>query len=329
MTDDARSDSSPETPADAVTPRPPTGRVLADRYELLDKIGEGGTAEVFRARDIRLERIVAIKLLRPQFTQDSQMRDRFSVEARAAAGLSAANVVQVFDFGTTGDGALFIVMPLIEGQSLRELLRERGSLTQPEAARIGRQVAMALAAAHARGLVHRDVKPGNVLLDRDGDAHLTDFGIVKALSNRTEITQAGMAFGTATYLAPEQATGGTVGPATDLYALGTVLYEMVSGRPPFVGDDPASIGYRQAWEQPVPLSTVAPRVDPELEGLVMRSLAKDPLHRMASAADVADRLGRIAERLAASGVGRAAALAESVAVTAPLVLPLADRKSVV
>jgi len=279
-------------------------RLLADRYEIVEKIGEGGTAEVFRARDLRLERVVAIKLLRPQFSHDPQMRERFAVEARSAAGLAAAHVVPVYDFGTTDDGSLFIVMQLIEGRSLREFLRERGSLSEPEATWIGGHVAAALAAAHARDLVHRDVKPGNVLIDLEGRAHLTDFGIVKALGGRSEITQTGLAFGTAAYLSPEQATGGPVEPRSDLYALGTVLYEMIAGRPPFSGDDPASVGYRQAWERPAPLSDLAPSVDPELESLVMRCLEKDPRYRPASAREVGDELERIGERLQArNGAG--------------------------
>ncbi|MDQ3554488.1 MAG: protein kinase [Chloroflexota bacterium] len=300
--------SATAEPASAGRPAPvgaATGRrLLADRYEIVEKIGEGGTAEVFRGRDLRLERVVAIKLLRPQFSHDPQMRERFAVEARSAAGLTAAHVVPVYDFGTTDDGSLFIVMQLIEGRSLREFLRERGSLSEPEAAWIGGHVAAALAAAHARDLVHRDVKPGNVLIDLEGRAHLTDFGIVKALGGRSEITQTGLAFGTAAYLSPEQATGGPVEPRSDLYALGTVLYEMIAGRPPFSGDDPASVGYRQAWERPAPLSDLAPDVDPELESLVMRCLEKDPRYRPASAREVGDELERIGERLQArSGAG--------------------------
>jgi len=273
--------------------------VLADRYEIVAKIGEGGTAEVFRARDLRLERVVAVKLLRPQFSHDPQMRERFAVEARSAAGLAAAHVVPVYDFGTTDDGSLFIVMQLIEGRSLRELLRERGTVSEPEVVWIGGHVAAALEAAHARDLVHRDVKPGNVLIDQDGRAHLTDFGIVKALGGRSEITQTGLAFGTAAYLSPEQATGGPVEPRSDLYALGTVLYEMLAGRPPFSGDDPASVGYRQAWERPAALGDLVPGVDPELESLVMRSLEKDPRFRPHSAQEVREALERIGERLGA------------------------------
>ncbi|MDQ3492573.1 MAG: protein kinase, partial [Chloroflexota bacterium] len=281
--------------------------MLADRYEIVEKIGEGGTAEVFRARDLRLERVVAVKLLRPQFSHDPQMRERFAVEARSAAGLAAAHVVPVYDFGTTDDGSLFIVMQLIEGRSLREFLHERGSLSEPEVVWIGGHVAAALTAAHARDLVHRDVKPGNVLIDQEGRAHLTDFGIVKALGGRSEITQTGLAFGTAAYLSPEQATGGPVEPRSDLYALGTVLYEMLAGRPPFSGDDPASVGYRQAWERPTPLSDLVPGVDPELESLVMRSLEKDPRHRPASAREVGDELQRIGDRVQARNGGEVSA----------------------
>lgn len=288
--------------------------ILSDRYRLLELIGEGGSAQVFRAIDERLDRLVAVKVLRPQFSDDAGMRARFGVEARAAAALSAPNIVPVYDFGTSVDGSLFIVMALVEGRSLRELLRERGALTQREAARIGYGVALALSVAHGRGLVHRDVKPGNILLDADGVPRLTDFGIVKALSGATEITQPGVAFGTAAYLSPEQATGGRVGPAADLYSLGTVLYEMITGSPPFPGPDAEQVRYQQASELPRPPSVLLPAVDTRLEALIMACLAKDPDGRPESAAQVAATLATILERLpaqSATGVAAPAQVAEN------------------
>jgi serine/threonine-protein kinase len=271
-----------------------TGRLLAGRYEILDRIGEGGTAEVFRARDHRLDRTVAVKVLRPQYGQDADARARFAVEARSTAALAVANIVPVYDFGAAEDGSLFIVMRFISGPSLRRVLSERGALPPAEAVNLGRQVAEALAAAHGQGLIHRDVKPGNILLDKDGTAHLTDFGIVKALAGADDLTRTGMTFGTAAYLSPEQATGGRVGPQTDLYSLGVVLYEALAGQPPFSGDDPMAVSYRHAHEAPASLSAAMPGVDPDLARVVMQCLEKDPDRRPASAQDLGAMLAAIA-----------------------------------
>ena len=274
----------------------PTGRLLVGRYELIEKVGEGGTAEVFRARDHRLDRDVAVKVLRPQFGHDATARTRFGVEARSAAGLNVSNIVPVYDFGAADDGSLFIVMRFIDGPSLRQVINERGPLTAAAAADIGRQIADALSAAHERGLVHRDVKPGNILIDAGGTAHLTDFGTVKALAGADHLTKSGTIFGTAAYISPEQATGGSIGAATDLYALGVVLYETLSGRQPFEGDDPLAVSYRHAHERPAPLSSLVPAIDPELERLVMQLLEKVPR----------DKAARRRERLVDSRKGRAA-----------------------
>ncbi len=267
-------------------------RLLAGRYRLFDKIGEGGAAEVFRARDERLDRLVAIKLLRPQFTYDEASRTRFINEARAAARLSHPNIVDVYDFGETEDGTMFIAMQYIEGQSLKDILRKRGRLSAGEAVAMAIQACHALSAAHSQGLVHRDVKPQNILVDRGGNAHLTDFGIVKALSGPA-LTQSGMTFGTAAYMSPEQATGGPVGPESDIYSLGCVLYEMLAGRPPFDGDNPAVVAYKQVWEEPVPLHMLVPEVPPSLERVVMRCLSKDPGRRYPSTRDLAADLERL------------------------------------
>jgi serine/threonine-protein kinase len=296
----------------------PTGHLLAGRYEILDRIGEGGTAEVFRARDQRLDRTVAVKVLRPQYGQDPDARARFSVEARSTAALAASNIVPVYDFGAADDGSLYIVMRYIDGPSLRSVLAERGSLPPAEAIELGREVAYALAAAHEHGLVHRDVKPGNILLDSAGTAHLTDFGIVKALAGADDLTRTGVAFGTAAYLSPEQATGGSVDARTDLYALGVVLYEALAGRPPFSGEDPITVSYRHAHDTPTPLSTLVPGIDADLERVVMQSLEKDPDRRPASAEEVAASLGSIGARLRSSSLGAAtlAALAGEAAIRA-------------
>jgi len=271
-----------QTP-DGATPVNGAERLLAGRYLLLDKIGEGGAAVVYRARDERLDRIVAIKLLRPQFTTDEASRKRFLNEARAAAGLNHPNVVDIYDFGESPDGSMFIAMQYIEGQNLKDLLHRRGRMSPADVIALVPQVCQALTAAHSRGLIHRDVKPQNIMIDSKGNVHLTDFGIVKALSG-PELTQTGMTFGTAAYLSPEQATGEAIGPASDVYALGCVMYEMLTGSPPFTGDNPAVVAYKQVWDQPRPLHEWAPEAPPALESIIMRCLNKDPARRYPTAA---------------------------------------------
>jgi eukaryotic-like serine/threonine-protein kinase len=298
------------------SPRYATGSVLGGRYEILERIGEGGAAEVFRARDQRLERIVAVKVLRSALGSDPRARARFATEARSAAALAAESIVPIYDFGAADDGALFIVMRYVNGPSLRQILAARGALPAAQVAEIGRQVAEALGAAHGHGLVHRDVTPGNILVDADGRAQLTDFGIVKALAGDAELTRTGMVFGTAAYVAPEQVSGGEVGPHTDIYALGAVLYEALAGRPPFVGDDPMAISYQHVHAEPVPLSQLAPDVDADLERLVMRCLAKDPRQRPQRADDVAAVLRSIANRYSAVGPAGLAAAVGGTAVAA-------------
>jgi tRNA A-37 threonylcarbamoyl transferase component Bud32 len=290
----------------------PTGRLLAGRYELLERVGEGGSAEVFRARDHRLDRVVAVKVLRPQFGSDATARSRFAVEARSAAALNVSNIVPVYDFGAADDGSLFIVMRYIDGPSLRQILGDHGRLPAAAAADLGRQIAEALSAAHQHGLIHRDVKPGNILVDPAGTAHLTDFGTVKALVGADDLTKSGTIFGTAAYISPEQATGGSIGPATDLYALGVVLYEALSGRQPFEGDDPVALSYRHAHEDPIRLSSLMPTIDPDLESVVTQSLQKNPHDRPHDAATVAMVLERVARRIAPRHAPREA-LAELVA----------------
>lgn len=271
------------------TPMMEGGRLLADRYRLLEKVGEGGAAEVFRARDQRLDRMVAIKLLRSQYTHDESSRRRFVIEAKTAAALSHPNVVDIYDFGEAPDGAMFIAMQFIQGRNLKELLRKRGRLSPAETISITRQACYALSAAHSNGLIHRDVKPQNILIDKQGHAHLTDFGIVKALSGPA-LTQSGMTFGTAAYMSPEQATGGSITGQSDLYSLGCVMYEMLAGTPPFTGDNPAVVAYKQVWDQPRPLHELVPEVPPSLESVVMRLLNKDPGRRYPSALALASDL---------------------------------------
>jgi hypothetical protein len=265
----------------------PHGQV-AERYELIDRIGEGGAAIVYRARDTRLDRVVGLKMLRENFGGDPEFQRRFQREARAAASLNHPNIVDVYDYGETGR-TYFIAMEYVEGGSLKDEIRAAGRLPAARARDVAQQVLSALEAAHARGLVHRDVKPQNVLIDRAGVAKLTDFGIAHG-PDAVETTQVGMTVGTAAYIAPEQATGGVVGPATDVYGVGILLYEMLTGKPPFEGGTPFEVAYRQVNEPVPPPSQVARGVPPDLEAIVMRALQKDPLARYGSAQEMADAL---------------------------------------
>ncbi|MBA2253903.1 MAG: protein kinase, partial [Chloroflexi bacterium] len=285
---------------------------VADRYWLLESIGEGGAAEVYRAWDQRLERVVAIKILRPQLVADRDARQRFANEAKAAAAFAHPNTVPVYDYGDAPDGSLYIAMQLIAGPTLKDVLVAHGRLAPRIAISIARQICAALSVAHGKGLIHRDVKPQNVLLDPDGVVRLTDFGIVKALSDSTSITAAGTGFGTAAYLSPEQASGQPVGPASDVYSLGIVLYEMLAGRPPFTGDNTATVAYQQVWEAPQALAVTTPHVSGELDALVMQALAKRPAGRPRSAVAFADAL-------AATDVASGASQAETAAAMAALV----------
>jgi serine/threonine-protein kinase len=266
----------------------PANTVLANRYKLLDQLGAGGAAVVYRAEDLRLGRVVAVKVLRPEFVGNPEQAARFENEARAAAALTAPNVVDVYDYGRDA-GTLFIVMQYIDGEDLKHVIRARGPLRPQEAARIAADVCNGLEAAHERGLIHRDVKPQNILIDRHGVVRITDFGVAKALAG-PGLTQAGTTYGTAAYLSPEQATGGPISPATDVYALGIVLYEMLCGQPPFDGDNVAAVAYKQVYEPPPSVRACAPDVPPPLEAIVARAMAKDPAARYATAADMAGDL---------------------------------------
>jgi len=256
-------------------------RLIAGRYELLGRLGSGGAATVYRARDVRLDRIVAVKVLHEQLAADPDFLARFQREARTAASLNHPNVVDVYDYGAEGNTA-YIVMPFVGGGNLKELIAARGRLAPTEATDIARQVLSALAAAHAKGLVHRDVKPQNVLLTGDGVVKLADFGIAHVAA-QPELTQVGTTIGTAAYIAPEQATGASVGPAADLYGVGLLLYEMLTGRPPFVGGTPMEVAYRQVNEHPTSPRQLVPAVPAALDAVVMRALAKDPAARFPSA----------------------------------------------
>jgi eukaryotic-like serine/threonine-protein kinase len=270
------------------------GRILDGRYRLGSLLGVGGMARVYVASDRVLERQVAVKVLSPPYAQDPVFVERFRREARAAARLSHPNIVAVFDSGA--DAAQpYLVMEYVAGQSLAQLLASQGRLAPRRSVELAVQVCAALAAAHAQGLVHRDVKPANVLVDPDGQVKVADFGIVKA-SAATTLTGTGTVLGTAAYLSPEQAQGGPVDARSDLYGLGCVLYELLCGTPPFgsgADSPPVAVATRHVSEPPEPPSARNPRVDLALDQVVLTALAKDPAQRYQSAVDMQDALQRV------------------------------------
>ena len=270
-------------------------RVLGGRYEITSVIGEGGMAKVFLGTDRVLGRTVAVKVLSPQFAEDEAFVSRFRREAQAAAALSHPNVVSVFDTGSTGN-VHYIVMEHVEGRTLRDVIREGGKVLPQRAIEITETVARALAAAHAKGLVHRDVKPGNIMVTREGEVKVMDFGIARATSANT-VTQTAAVLGTASYLSPEQAQGEPVDARSDLYSLGVVLYEMLTGRAPFEGDSAVSVAYKHVAEDPVPPRRHNADVPESLEAIVLKSMAKNPDNRYQSANELADDLHRARQGL--------------------------------
>jgi eukaryotic-like serine/threonine-protein kinase len=270
--------------------------VFSGRYELHRRIGRGGMAEVSLARDQLLDRPVAIKALFPEFATDPSFVERFRREATAAANLNHPNIVGVYDWGEA-EGTYFIVMEYVDGRSLSEILRADGPLHPDRVADVGADVAAALGFAHRNGVVHRDVKPGNVLVDQGGQVKVADFGIARAISASSDenLTQAGTVMGTATYFSPEQARGDAVDPRSDIYSLGCVLYELVVGRPPFSGDSPVAIAYKQVHESPVPPRQINPSIPPALEAIILKCLAKNPANRYPSAEDLRADLRRFRE----------------------------------
>lgn len=266
-------------------------RVLGDRYEIDGVLGQGGMAKVFRGTDRVLGRTVAVKVLSPQFADDQSFVARFRREAQAAAGLNHPNIVGVFDTGSHQD-VHYIVMEYVEGKTLRDALRDDGPLLPERAAEIADAVARALGSAHEAGLVHRDIKPGNIMLTSDGEVKVMDFGIARTTSGDT-LTQTAAVLGTASYLSPEQAQGQAVDLRSDIYSLGCVLYEMLTGRPPFAGDSPVAIAYKHVRDDPPLPSRVNGDVPPDLEAVVMKCLAKNPENRYASAQELREDLGRM------------------------------------
>src|SRR6266700_2952012 len=270
-------------------------RLLGGRYELDGVVGRGGMAEVYRARDIRLDRIVAVKTLREDLARDQTFQARFRREAQSAASLNHPSIVAVYDTGEDTDGSHipYIVMEYVDGRTLRDLLREDRRLLPERALEITDGVLRALDYSHRNGIVHRDIKPANVMLTRHGDVKVMDFGIARALSDsQVTMTQTAQVIGTAQYLSPEQARGERVDARSDLYSTGCLLYELLTGRPPFLGDSPVAIAYQHVRENPVPPSRVDPEVPQWADAIVLRAMAKDPRARYQSAAEMRQDIQR-------------------------------------
>jgi serine/threonine-protein kinase len=267
-----------------------TPHVLLDRYEVGRLLGAGGMAEVFEGRDRLLARRVAIKVLQAQFARDPSFLIRFKREAQAAASLSHPNIVGVYDTGTE-DGTHFIVMEYVEGRTLKDVIRAEGPLYPERAAEVCADVCGALIAAHARGLIHRDIKPGNVMLTPEGKVKVMDFGIARATTSET-ITQTAAVVGTAQYISPEQAQGQTVDYRSDLYSVGCCLYEMLTGTVPFTGATPVAIAYRHVREDPTPPRMLNPDVPAPLEAITLKAMSKLPDNRYQTAAEMHDDLER-------------------------------------
>jgi eukaryotic-like serine/threonine-protein kinase len=285
-----------------VTERLDSETIVDGRYRVTHRLGSGGMAEVYCAQDLQLGRKVALKVLYRRFAEDEEFVERFRREASSAAGLQHPNVVSVYDRGQW-DGTYYIAMEYLEGRSLKDIIREDAPLDPARATDLAIQILRAARFAHRRGIIHRDLKPHNVIVDPEGRAKVTDFGIARA--GASDMTQTGSIMGTAQYLSPEQAQGQAVSAASDLYSIGIILYEMLTGRVPFDGESAVTIALRQVNEAPVPPSAYNPAVTPALDAVVMRALEKDPTLRFHDADEFIGAL-----ELARPGTGAILAVAE-------------------
>ncbi len=269
-------------------------RVYSGRYEITHLVARGGMAQVYRAVDRQLDRPVALKVLFPELSVDKTFVERFRREAQAAANLSHPNIVPVFDWGED-DGSYFIVMEYVDGRALSAVLKDPEPLPPRQIANIGAGVAAALAFAHRHGVIHRDVKPGNVLITPEGEVKVTDFGIARAVNTEESLTQTGAVMGTAAYFSPEQAEGKGVDARSDIYSLGVVLYEMAVGKPPFTGDSPVAVASKHVRDQPILPRVANPAVPTALNAIIMKAMAKNPDDRYGSAEELRADLLRFAD----------------------------------
>ena len=260
------------------------GQIVKERYEILQVLGEGGMAFVYKARDTQLERFVAIKTLKPSYVNQETFVDRFKREARTAANLNHPNIVQIFDWGIEEEP--YFVMEYIEGDTLTSIISKNKTISLSDILFIGAQVSNGLHAAHQKGLVHRDIKPGNIMITPDGKVKVTDFGIVSLQNEESDITKTGSVLGTASYISPEQAQGKPVSIESDLYSLGTVLYELITGKTPFSGDSPISTATKHLTEKPEKLSTFRKDLPKGVESAILKLLEKATYDRFKSAEDL-------------------------------------------
>ena len=267
------------------------GKLLGNRYEIIEKIGSGGMATVYRAKDLVLKRFVAVKILRDEYTTDNEFIKRFNTEAESAASLTHPNIVSVYDVGKEGS-LYYIVMELIKGKTLKEIIIEDGRMGWKWSVKIAKQIASALEIAHRNNIVHRDIKPHNIIITEDGVAKVTDFGIAKAVSNST-ITAFGTTIGSVHYFSPEHARGGYTDAKSDLYSLGVVIYEMVTGKVPFDADTPVSVALKHMQEKPVEPKELNPAIPQSLNDLIMKAMEKEPSMRYNTATEMIQDLDRI------------------------------------
>jgi eukaryotic-like serine/threonine-protein kinase len=271
-------------------------RLLGGRYELDGVVGRGGMAEVYRARDIRLDRVVAVKTLREDLARDATFQARFRREAQSAASLNHPSIIAVYDTGEDNLGpepVPYIVMEYVDGQTVRDLLHGDRRLLPERALEITDGVLRALDYSHRNGIVHRDIKPANVMITRAGDIKVMDFGIARAVSDaQATMTQTAQVIGTAQYLSPEQARGERVDARSDLYSAGCLMYELLTGRPPFTGDSPVAIAYQHVTENPVPPSRIDPEIPPWIDAIVLKAMAKNPADRYQSAGEMRSDIQR-------------------------------------
>ncbi len=267
-------------------------KLLAGRYELVEKIGEGGMAVVYKGRDRLLNRYIAVKILRPEFTKDAQFIESFNRESQAAAGLQHPNIVGVYDVGAEGS-IHFIVMELVDGRPLSDIIAEKGPLNYKTAIEIAKQVASALSLAHKHNIVHRDVKPHNIMITTDGMAKLTDFGIARAVSSSTMVAETSKVIGSVHYFSPEQARGSYVDERSDIYSLGIVLYEMLTGKVPFDGDNPVQVALMHINNEMTPPSKLVAGIPPALEQIVMKATDKYQSNRYATADEMLSDLSNL------------------------------------
>ncbi|HIR01890.1 MAG TPA: serine/threonine protein kinase, partial [Candidatus Aveggerthella stercoripullorum] len=263
------------------------GRIFNNRYKITERIGIGGMAEVYRAQDTVLGRMVAVKVMLPQYAADPAFTQRFRQEAASAANLQSPYIVNVYDWGQDS-GTYYIVMEYVRGSDLKTAIKERGAINQRKVAEIGSQVCQALSVAHNLDIIHRDIKPQNIMIQPDGNVKVMDFGIARAKNSVK--TQTSSVLGTAHYVSPEQAQGKELTYASDIYSLGIVLYEAATGKLPFDGPDAVSVAMKQVQEQPVPPSQVNPAIDAALEDIIMKALDKNPASRFATARDMKNAL---------------------------------------